>query len=236
MKNTKVIIIFLLVLTLTACKSDRVRTADHLSPLIIESHYNKDVNTSRLSKKEKRLFKDFLESQEINNKVVNISEAVGFSEESYESGENTPGIYKEGDSYYIKYTDLDWEAVDDDFKSHIVLNHKGTLIFRSQFPVLYSETKDKLTYRYRYYNKVLYDEYIDYYYKSIGDDSGLIIRYHNNKNGTIKSISLIYQELFFYKNDNIKKEKSVAGKALLYTVVGIIITAVVIVIFIKLTH
>lgn len=235
MKKIKLLLLIFAIFSLTACKSDRVTIADHLSPLIIEYHYNNDVSTKGLSKKEKRLFNDFIDSQKLNNKIVNISEAVGFSEESYESGNNTAGIYKEGNEYFIKYTDLVWEAIDDDFKSYIVLDHKGTLIFRSQFPVLFDETKDKLIYRYRYHNKNIYDEYIDYYYKSIGDDSGLIIRYHNDKKGNVKSISLIYQELFYY-NGNSVKEENVTRKALIFTIVGIILTAVIVVIFIKINH
>ena len=236
MKNIKVILLVLLALTLTACKSDRVSIADHISPLIIKYHYDKDVDTSRLTKKEKKLFNAFLESQKAENKIVNISEAVMLSPESYEEGNNTEGIYQKDEEYFIKYTDLVWEAVDDDYKSHIVLDHMGTLIFKSQFPVLYDDTKDNVAYRYRYYNKTLYDDYIDYFYKSMGDDSGLIIRYHNDEKGKVTSISLIYQELFSYYGSEEKKEKSIATKALLYTVIGISITVLIIFAFIKLTH
>lgn len=231
-----VLLLIIISLSLTACKSDRVSTADHISPLIIEYHYNKNVNTKGLSIKEKKLFNNFIESQKITNKVINISEAVGFSEEGIEDGENTAGIYKENDKYYIKYTDLVWESVGNDYKSHLVLNNLGTLIFRSQFPILYDETKDNLIYRYRYYNKNLYDDHIDYHYKSLGNSSGLIIRYHNNKNGTVKSISLIYQDLFYYPKVEKKKETPVATKALLYSVIGIFITGLAVVLFIKLTH
>ena len=236
MKNIKVVLLIVLALTLTACKSDRVSIADHISPLIIKYHYDKDVDTSRLSKKEKKLFNAFIESQKINNKIINISEAVIFSEESYEEGNNTKGIYQNGDEYFIKFTDLVWESVDDDYKSHLVLNHMGTLIFRSLFPVLYDETKDNVIYRYRYYNKSLYDDHIDYFYKSIGDKSGLIIRYHNDQKGNVKSISLIYQELFSYYGNSEQKEDNVVNKALVLSAVGLIIVVAFIVLFIKLTH
>ncbi len=238
MKIYKILLLCFIPFILTACKSDRVNIADHISPLIIEYHQNKDVSTKLLSRTEKKLFEEFIESQKITNKIINISEAVGFSQESYEAGENTNGIYKEGEDYFIKYTDLTWESIDDDYKCPIVLNHMGTLIFRSQFPVLYDETKDNINYRYRFYKKNIYDDHLDYYYKSIGNDSGLIIRYHNNSKGKVQSISLIYQELFFY-SDNTNQDKHNESGITKLIVIGLVILFVVglvVLIFIRVNH
>ena len=235
-KNIKVLFLILVIITLTACKSNKVNIADHISPLIIKYHYNNNVDTSKLSRKEKKLFDKFIESQKITNKVINISEEVIFPEESFDARENTKGIYKDGNNYYIKFRDLVWESYEDDYKSSIVLDNKGTLIFRSLFPVLYDETKDNIIYKYRFYNKVIYEDHMDYHYKSLGDKSGLIIRYHLDKDNDIKDILLLYQELFYYPGQNTKKEKNVADKALLFTVIGIAIIAAVVFVFIKLTH
>lgn len=206
MKYIKITILLGIFILLCSCKSQAVIMADNISPKIIKAHNQENVDISNLSKKEKALFDDFMFSQKKENKVINISECVNFSVDSY-SEYDTPRMYYDNGEYFIKYTDINWEKVEGDYRASIDLNRKGSALFKSLVPILYEETHDNPKYLYRYYAKKISDKHLDYYYKSISDNSGLIIRYHLSKK-KINNISLIYQDLFYYVGDEENSKSS----------------------------
>lgn len=227
MKYIKTIVLLFTFILLCSCKSQAITMADNMSPKIIKAHTEENVDVSDLTKKEQKLFDDFMYSQKKENKTVNISECVNFSDESY-SEYDTPGIYYDNGEYFIKYTDINWEKVDGDYRASIDLNEKGSALFKSLVPILYEETHDNPKYLYRYYAKKISDKHLDYYYKSISDNSGLIIRYHLSKK-KINNISLIYQDLFYYVGDeeNSKSSSILFSIFLAITFAGLFIAGVI---------
>ena len=193
MKIKKTIIILLMLLLLCGCKSKVITSTDKISKLIIEMHKNNEVDLSKLSNNELEIFNKFVEEQKKENKIVNISENVIFSEESYTTNSNTYGIYTNNNLYYIKYNDIKWKTINGETVFIVDINNQEDTIKKELLPVLYDDTKDNDKYTYIHEKTTKDKDAIKYYYKSLYDSSSLIIKY-NLIDEKINSISLIYRD------------------------------------------
>lgn len=230
MNRIKPIVLLLIIVILTGCSSKTDMT-DNLANKIIDAHKNSTVDTTNMSKEEQRLFYKFLDSEVLENKIVNISENIEFSDQSYTDAQDTYGLYEENGNYYIKYTDIKWEQVENDYRATISLNHEESALFKSLIPILYDDTHDKDKYNYIYMNKNKTKEYLDYYYKSITDGSGLIIRFYFIKN-KIEKISTIYQDIY-NKPEDITDATNITLQTIILIVISIIVIGSIVIIYKK---
>ena len=189
----KILILLLAVFCLTGC-SDK-RQMKEFSNLILESHRSKNVDTSGLNHKNSLIFKEFLDKQSIENKVINLSNLSMFGGEDFSTGEeDSEDVYFENGNYYIKYTDLDFVKVSDLEIATVIAGGYEVEIFKDLVPILYTET-DNSKYNYRYMGSRENDDFVNYYYRSYKDGSMLTIKY-KLKDDKISNIDLIYDYAF----------------------------------------
>jgi len=210
-----------------------IASTDKLSEKIIEAHKVQEVDTKNLSKKEKTIFENFLNTQKRENRIINISKEVSFSKEDNSKEENTKGIYYENGEYFIKYTDLNFKRKQTDYSARICLNHQCNGLLKSLFPVLYEDTHDNPKYTYLFKGKYNIEGDIKYYYKSIYDESGLIITYTTDKR-KITDINLKYQDIFYNPNRNANNENSNNSNLAFQIIVSITIAGVLALVIIKI--
>ena len=229
MRNIKIIILIICLLLTCSCKKDMVTMTEKLANKIVDAHKSSTVDTTDMNKEEQRLFYTFLDSQILENKIINISENIEFSDQSDTQAPNTNGLYEENGDYYIKYTDIKWEQVENDYRATISLNNKEAGLFKSLVPILYDDTYNNDKYNYIYMNKNKTDNSLEYYYKSITDGSGLIIRFYLNKN-KISKISTIYQDIYYEPEITNKKSNIILQTIVLIVIVLFTVSLVVLVI------
>lgn len=194
----KYIFLILIVLLIGGCSKSIDKMTDELSEKVVEAHQVKKPSYFGLNKEEKELLEYFFDSQKEENKVISIDNSVAFSEESYTEDENTKGIYEIKGKYYIKYQDLKWQKTYDNDDEYAVINLDGkqNALYKSLVPILYEDTKGVSKYNYEFVDTKKNEDTIKYYYKSIYDDSGLVIVY-TLRDEKLYKIDTYYQDIQF---------------------------------------
>ena len=206
-----------------------VSSSYKLQEVVYNSLSNQFPDTSNLNQEEKELLDNFYSQNTEDNYIINLSE-IGIFWDSEPTNENdTAGIFKTGDSISINYNDIDWKYGDDNTYAELVYNGQKAQLDQKLVPILYVDTNNYM-YSYTYKDYGLSGNSINYYYKSIYDDGGLIIRFRINDN-KISNIYLIYEDYYyhtkedFYKNNN--TPKSIATIILFFGILAIIIYIIV---------
>lgn len=194
----KKILLLLCLLLTTGCSKKIDTMTDELSEIIVNAHQVKEQSYYGLNKEEKELLDIYFYSQEKDNKVINIDNSVGFSDESYTEQANTKGLYELKGTHYIKYTDLEFIPTLDGDDEYAVINLDGlqTALYKSLVPILYEDTKGVSKYNYEFKTSKKNKNIIKYYYKSIYDESGFVIEY-TLKDDKLYSIDTYYQDIYY---------------------------------------
>lgn len=191
MKLKKIFVILIVLLSMCGCSSKLSDSTNKLSEKILELHNSSNIDTSDLNDYEKEVLNKFLDNEKEDNKIINISEVLTFSGESYTTNPNTYGVYSKDNNYYIKYSDIKWVWVNNSYIAVIDIDGQEDALEKTNVPILYKDTHDNDRYVYMHVKTNVSKNKIDYVYKSLKDDSNLIIRYSVNGK-KINNISLLY--------------------------------------------
>lgn len=184
----KLLIPILMCLLLTGCSSKY--DLDRISNNILNMYSDIDYVDPKLTKKEKDLIVKFKNEQSYENLAVELNDY--FNEYNKTDNPDTYGVYEENGIYYIKYTDIVFDDLTGDgndtgysYMATIYCHGYEIYLDKEEVPILYYETKGNNKYKYAYIDKEVFDDEIDYHYKSYEDDSGLTIRYIKDNNKII---------------------------------------------------
>ena len=200
-----------------------------LQEAVYSSLSNQFPDTSNLNQEELELFNNFLDQNSEDNYVINLSEIGLFWDSEATNENNTAGIFKTGNSISINYNDIDWKYDAEDTYAELVYNGQKARLNQKLVPILYVDTNNYM-YSYTYKDYGLSGNSINYYYKSIYDDGGLIIRFRVNDN-KISNIYLIYEDYYYHTEDDFHKNnntpKNIATLVLFFGILALILYAIV---------
>ena len=200
-----------------------------LQEAVYSSLSNQFPDTSNLNQEELELFNNFLDQNSEDNYVINLSEIGLFWDSEATNENNTAGIFKTGNSISINYNDIDWKYDAEDTYAELVYNGQKARLNQKLVPILYVDTNNYM-YSYTYKDYGLSGNSINYYYKSIYDDGGLIIRFRVNDN-KISNIYLIYEDYYYHNEDDFHKNnntpKNIATLVLFFGILALILYAIV---------
>lgn len=198
-KNILLILLLGISLMLCGCTSN-VDSADKMDNVVLSLLRNKTYETKGLSKHEISLIEDFITKEKIENKIINLNSLSAYSDLDYENHADSKGVYEENGIYYIRYSDIVFEEINDSgdspedyiyYATTIYYNGRILNISKDVIPVLYDDTANNSKYMYTYRGTATYNNAIVSYYNSLYDDSGMRIIF-NLKSNKITSIDIEY--------------------------------------------
>ena len=198
-KNILLILLLGISLMLCGCTSN-VDSADKMDNVVLSLLRNKAYETKGLSKYEVSLIEDFIAKEKVENKIINLNSLSVYSDLDYENHADSKGVYEENGVYYIRYSDIIFEEINDSgdspedyiyYATTIYYNGRILNINKDIIPVLYDDTAKNSKYVYTYRGTATYNNAIVSYYNSLYDDTGMRIIF-NLKNNKITSIDIAY--------------------------------------------
>ena len=207
MKKIKLLCLLFIIIIMTGCSSGfTAKNAQNISYKIYE-YIKNDYKPKGLSKEEKEIFDDFIESTKEENYVVNLSEVYTFDMTDWHqlNDSNNEYVYEENGDYKIKYSDIEWTQYEYGSYATIKFDESYHVLYKSYVPLLNEETKDNDNYLYILDFTNVESNKIESYYKSLNGVGGMIIRYNlDGKN--LRDISVIFEPEYSGKKEE-KKPK-----------------------------
>lgn len=197
----KNLLILLLGISLMLCGcSNNADSVDKMDNIVLSLLKNKTYETKGLSKNEINLIENFITKEEFDNKIINLNSLSIYSDIDSENHDDSKGIYEENGIYYIKYSDIVFEKINDSgdspddyiyYATTIYYNGRVLNITKDIIPILYDDTAINSKYIYVYRGTSTYNNAIVSYYNSLYDDTGMRIIFNLEKN-KITSIDIAY--------------------------------------------
>ena len=232
MKYKKIILLLIVLICMTGCGRSVTDKAYNISEKVVEYMHDSNVKTKGLSKEEKQIFNDFVISQREENLVINLNKQSLISLQVYTDEEDSYIIYKEGEDYLVKYSDLEFEDVENDSRAILAIDHHPVEIYKSSFPILYDETNIMGKYNYLYDGTHKDDEKVEVYYKSIGNPTGLTFKYYYTDD-KITDMYMVYNQVYYHEDSNVEEDNLPSGFVIFLSLVVALIMLVLIVYFFK---
>ncbi len=238
----KILLILLLGISFMICGcASNIDSAQKMDDAVLSLLRNKTYETKGLSKNEINLINDFINKEKANNKIINLNLLSSYSDLDSEKNADSKGVYEENGIYYIRYSDIVFEKINDSgdspddyiyYATTIYFNGRILNITKDIIPVLYDDTANNPKYLYTYRGTSTYNNAIVSYYNSLYDDTGMRIIF-NLENKKITSIDIAYD----ISNNiyNIDQETSASSKAsnILFVVSVVIIFAFAVIFIIR---
>lgn len=185
-------------LFMSGCSSN-ITSAEKMDDVVVSLLRNKEYSHKGLDKNEIILIDNFIKKEAYQNKILNLSSLSENSDVDLEIHSDSQGVYKQNGIFYMKYSDINFETVNDSETSqpytylatNIYFNGRVLNITKEIIPILYDDTKENPKYSYTYRGTVKYKDAIVSYYNSVSDDTGMRIVFSLNKN-KISNIDMFY--------------------------------------------
>jgi len=194
----KIIGVILIILFISGCS--KKHDFDKMSDVIINFHSNLNYDISDMSESDIKLLNDFKASEATDNKVINLSKLPMFNDYFDTTEEDTEGVYENNGEYYIKYKDINFKSINNEYIAVINAGGKELEVNKKDYPILYYDTNND-NYKYKFIKKEKTDNEINYYYRSYKNSSMLTINYLLEDE---VKINLIYSKYFNLEEDNQK--------------------------------
>lgn len=224
MRNIKLILMILFILIACSGCSNSKKSAYKIANVIAKGINQEKPDTSKLNKNELRIYNEFRESQKKDNYVINLSKLNYYDVYHDIKLDNDSDVYLEDGDYKIKYNDIIWYPKEDMPYFTPKLGNNRVEVSKNLVPLYYEETKNVYHFVYDYYKET--SDGIEFYYHSIEELGGLVIKF-DFKNNKINNINLVYDITYKYESKSI----DVRPKLLLFSCIVIISFIIAIFIF-----
>ncbi len=233
-KNILLILLLGISFMLCGC-TNNVNSAEKMDDVILSLLRNKTYETDGLSKNEISLIESFITKEKADNKIINLNLLSAYSDLDSENHDDSQGVYEENGIYYIKYSDILFEKINDSeeinssndyiyYATTIYFNGHILNITKDIIPILYDDTVTNSKYVYTYRGTATYNNAIVSYYNSLYDDTGMRIIF-NLENNKIASIDIAYDvSNNIYEIDEETSTSSKTGNILFIISLVIILT------------
>lgn len=179
MRKIKILSVLIVAVLMTGCTSNfTAKNAQNISYKIYE-YIKGNYKTDGLSKEEKKIFDDFIESVKEDNYIVNLSEVYTFDMTDWHQldDSNDEYVYEENGDYKIKYSDINWTKYEYGEYATIKVDGSYRVLYKGYVPLINEETKDSDNYLYILDFTNVDDNKIESYYKSLNGTGGMVIKY-----------------------------------------------------------
>lgn len=205
----KIICLFAVLLLLSGCTKKDVYYYKDMSQTVLGLFRNLDYKESDYSKKENEAIQKVISELTHENQIINVSDFIIKSNEYKVSEQNTKEIFKENDTCYIYYHDLDYIEYAQNEAHYELEPHKRlvcdgyyTILYESDFFPPYQLTQNDPLYDFIYIDYTETENGYTYIYKSSYDGSYMLVDI-NTKDMEINLLNKINEEdIVIEQNDS----------------------------------
>lgn len=205
----KILSILAILFFITGCvqKKDAYYYKD-MSQTVISLFKDLNYDKKEYSNKENEAINKIINELTHEEHKINVSEFIEEKEEYRVYESNTPEIFKEEDTCYIYYDDLDFEEYENDLNDYEMEPHKRvvcdgyyTILYYSYFYPKYEVTQTDPKHDYIFIDFNETNKGYNYIYKSSYDGEYLIVDI-DTKNLEIKLLNTVQEEDIIIEEDN----------------------------------